>query len=320
MIEEISGPGTQSLLRMRADLEGFTGEDVKHFTGNDELLKFQPSELIPGAWVSQWADWISLKEVLELTLSPDVLAHLLQTFAGIYERHRSDEASLSWDPSFIFYQLDEDELVYQLKLDEPLMVQSKDDGAEEFFQTLLEAYLQAEDLTSEQAADWLLARDEEWPKLLEAILGRSIDPTFGASMNKDALKIKRVETVSEGNKHYRKFLPPAIPLACLTQIPPGSARLGGRDIFWIEGRCILGSSPERADYLLKSSRVLPEHCLISYKFDSYTLQTIGVGTLKLDGKTMGRNETRVLPTSCVIEIVDIKLYFFMETESDRLVA
>lgn len=321
MIEEISGPGSQSLLRIRFDLIGFSDEEVKEFADSRDLLPFQPSSLLADAWTSQWGNWITLDHVLEQDLSPGVLIYILKTFAEVYERHRSENYSLLWERSCILYRLDENDGEYDLKLNEPQFVRSKVDLAEDFFQELLEMYLKSDDLSSELATKYLVARDEDWPSLLETLLDRRIhlpDPTY--IDQHVGVKIKRVEHSPSDERKLSSYFPPPIPLACLTQVPPHSGRLSARHIFWIEGKCILGSSPERADFLLKSSQVLPEHCSINYEGTSYSIRTLGTGSIRVNGKTMGRNEVLILPTSCDIEIADIKLYFFMEAESNRLIA
>lgn len=320
MIEEILGPSKQSLLKLDLDLVGFTDDEMRSFRNDSDLMVFQPSSTFSGAWISSWADWISLDQILVCNLSPDLLAFLLVSFAEVFERHAGDDYSLSWDCKNIYYQLAETEGEYELKLDSPYFIRSKTDESEEFFQNLLEIYLKSDELTTELANTWLLARDEEWPILIEAILDRELSPQNAIQTSNHKLKIQRIEnTLPRGNDSLL-YLPPPIPLACITQIPPSNARLTEQQIFWIEGRCVIGSSPERADYLLRSSLVLPEHCELMYGNDFYNLRTMGLGTVQVDGKKIGRNESYVLPGSCMIEIADVKLYFFMETESDRLIA
>lgn len=318
MIEEIQGPGNQSLLKLSLDLAGFEQEAGIYQHGTD-LVHFQQSPLFEGAWVSSWGDWITLERVLDRNLSPKILAHLLETFAKIYDRHFGGSTTLQWNMRFVYFQLSESEGVFELDLRKPLFVRCKLDEAEDFFQNLLEIYLKSDDLNSKQAELWLMARDEEWPGLVEAILGRELD-TMISSQTDGTLKIQRIDRSMSQEHTTAMFLPPAIPLACLTQAPPGMTRLEAHQIFWVEGRCVLGSSPELADYLLKSSHVLPEHCVLMVESNSYVIKTIGLGTVRVDGKTIGRNETFVLPSSCRLEIADVSLYFFMEAETDRRIA
>ena len=112
----------------------------------------------------------------------------------------------------------------------------------------------------------------------------------------------------------QSIFPNTIPLACLTHKIPGKDQLKTQDLFWIEGDVIIGSSPENADYLLRSSLVMSEHARIWEEGGIYKLVHIGaIGSVKVNGKAINKDEPYELPSGCEIQVGDCTFFFYYET-------